>query len=361
MKRFAQKRSVGSGFTLIELLVVMTVIGILIALIIPAVQVARESARRAQCVGNLKQIALAVMQYQGVNGKLPMGEMPGDFSPQVAILPYIEQNIIYSSINFIVLNQTGFGSGDREPTWLDAISITAGQARIPMYVCPTEMHTASPDPAWTKGQPSFWASNYAWNSGTWWPRTHSWDGVFGRSFRIGSRISAPPDPPLGAIDLSACTDGTSQTLMLSEVANGPIDPSAARTPVSECYQADIGLDRSVDQVLNSCNAVNWKDGPIPWGIWRFKGYPWTNGSLWRNWFNTLRTPNQTCCVDGAFTPINDQYWWFMVKPASSYHPGVVNAAMLDGSVRACKETVSREIWMALSTRAGGEVVSSDSY
>jgi prepilin-type processing-associated H-X9-DG protein len=66
-------------------------------------------------------------------------------------------------------------------------------------------------------------------------------------------------------------------------------------------------------------------------------------------------------VDGAFTAVNDQYWWFMIKPASSYHPQVVNAAMADGSVHAIKETIDRRIWMALSTRAGGEVISAESY
>jgi hypothetical protein len=161
--------------------------------------------------------------------------------------------------------------------------------------------------------------------------------------------------------MAACTDGSSQTLLLSEVANGPLDPAAQRTPVSDCYQANIGFNDSVDQVLASCNSVDWEKSPVPWGIWRFKGYPWVDGNLWRNWFNTLRTPNQTCCVDGAFTPVNDQNWWFMLKPASSYHPQTVNAALLDGSVKSVKETVNRVTWMALSTRAGGETVSADSY
>ena len=306
-------------------------------------------------------MALAVMNYHDVAQRLPMGEMPGNFSPHIAILPYLEQTAVYDSINFIVLNRPGFGAGDREPTWLDAMSVTAGQTRIAAYVCPSEQFTEIGDPEWTHGQPPYWATTYAWNSGTWWPRTRSWDGLFGRSFRIDKRSSVPPDPPLGSIGMAACTDGSSQTLVLSEVANGPLDPKARRTSVSDCYQAKIGLDNTVDQVVAACDSITWQSSPIPWGIWRFKGYPWVDGSLWRNWFNTVRTPNQTCCVDGAFTPINDQNWWFMLKPASSYHPQVVNAAMLDGSVRAVKETISRQTWMALSTRAGGEVLAADSY
>ena len=80
-----------------------------------------------------------------------------------------------------------------------------------------------------------------------------------------------------------------------------------------------------------------------------------------NGFNTLRTPNQTCCVDRALTAVNDQYWWFMIKPASSYHSQMVNGAMADGSVHAIKDTIDRRIWMALSTQAGSELVSAESY
>jgi hypothetical protein len=288
--------------------------------------------------------------------------MPGYFSPHVAVLPFIEQSSLYNAINFIVLNTAGFGAGDREPTWVDSISQTVGVARIDVYVCPSEEYTDSADPAWTGEHKTFWAANYAWNSGTWWPRTRSWDGLFGRSAWVNAKNPAPPDPPLGALNLASCTDGTSQTLLMAEVANGPIDPAAPRTPVSDCYQSNIQAGASVAQVLTLCEAVDWQSSPIPWGgNWRFKGYPWLEGTLWRNWFNTLRTPNKTCCVDGSLTSINDQNWWFMLKPASSYHPGVVHAALADGSVRAFKETVNQAAWMALGTRAGGEVVSDESY
>jgi prepilin-type N-terminal cleavage/methylation domain-containing protein len=351
-----------TGFTLIELLVVVTVIAVLIALLLPAVQSIRESARRSQCSNHLKQIALATLQYHDAMQRLPMGEMPGYFSPHVAILPYLEQTPIYNSINFIVLNGSGFGPGGRPPTWSDAISITAGQTRVAVYLCPSEEYSDDAQSEWTSGQPAYWASNYAWNSGTWWPRTRSWDGLFGRTFPTNLNPPVPPDPPLGSLDLAACTDGTSQTLLVAEVANGPIDPSAARTPISDCYQANINYTASAAQVLASCDAVSWQGGPIAWGgSWRFKGYPWLEGTLWRNWFNTLRTPNQTCCVDGSFTSVNDQNWWFMLKPASSYHPQSVNGALADGSVRTFKETINSATWMALSTRAGGEIVSSESF
>jgi prepilin-type processing-associated H-X9-DG protein len=110
----------------------------------------------------------------------------------------------------------------------------------------------------------------------------------------------------------------------------------------------------VERATAACNAVDWRDGPIPWGGgWRYKGYSWLEGSLWRNWFNTIRTPNRTCCT------LADVSWWYIMKPASSYHSGVVNAAMADGSVRAWKESINPAVWMGLGTRGGGEVLSSD--
>lgn len=355
--------TVSLGFTLIEVLVVILIIGLLIGLTIPAIQAARESARTAQCTNNLKQIALAVEQYHGVYERLPMGELPGYFSPHTAILPFLDQSLVYNSINFIVLNTPGFGPGGKRPTWKDAVSFTTAGTRINVYVCPSEEYSDLGDPDYTYGPPASWATNYAWNSGTWWPRSRSWDGLFGRTVAMGNTAPVPPDPPLGTLGLAACTDGTSQTLLIAEVAAGPLDPSAARTSVSDCYEVSMSIADSSERAVAICDAVDWRNSPIPWqGRWRLKGYPWLETTLWKNWFNTLRTPNRTCCVDPTPDDIAvDHGWWFMLKPSSSYHPYSVHVAMADGSVRAVKESISPAIWMSLGTRAGAEVLSADSY
>ena len=110
-------------------------------------------------------------------------------------------------------------------------------------------------------------------------------------------------------------------------------------------------------MISQCNAINWRPVRSPGTDgWRYKGYPWMEGSMWRNWFNTIRTPNQTCCTMDGIS------WWYIMKPASSYHPGHrQRRAMADGSVRVFKESVSQPIWMALATQGGGEVISADSY
>jgi prepilin-type N-terminal cleavage/methylation domain-containing protein/prepilin-type processing-associated H-X9-DG protein len=333
------------GFTLIELLVVIAIIAVLIALLLPAVQAAREAARRAQCVNNLKQIGLACHNYMDTWGALPPGENYGALNPNSAILPFLEQVAIYNAINFNL--------GDRW-IWTNNATLTVGRARVNGYVCPSEIYTAINNDGY-----NFWGANYAWNSGFWYPMNRSWDGIFGRTYDDDGTVQ--PFKPT-TISMASIVDGSSNTLLNAEVAQGPdANASAPRTKVSDCYTiAGItpgttgATSAQVTTVLQQCNAINWQTSPIPWtNTWRYKGYPWLEGSIWRNWFNTIRSPNQTCCTMDGIS------WWYIMKPPSSYHPGVANAAMCDGSVKAFKESVNAQVWAALGTRAGGEVISAD--
>ncbi|WP_435007177.1 DUF1559 domain-containing protein [Tundrisphaera lichenicola] len=330
------------AFTLIELLVVIAIIAVLIALLLPAVQAAREAARRSQCINNLKQIGLAVMNYEQTWSCFPQGESSGAIAPNGVILPFLEQNGVYNALNFSA----------PQSRWLDCdvANATAGKTRVSTYTCPSEVYAQRADSVF----PYYWAANYAWNWGTWWPRLRSWDGAFGRSIQDDPAV----DPPLTIVTLAAITDGTSNTLMAAECAAGPLVSGASRTRVSDVYDiSGITSSSTVAQAVAACKAVDWKAGPIPsGGTWRYKGYTWLEGSIWRNGFNTIMTPNSNAC-----TPQSSSSWWYIMKPASSYHPGIANAVKCDGSVSAFKETINPQTWMSLGTRGGGEVISADSY
>jgi len=340
------------GFTLIELLVVIAIIAVLIALLLPAVQSAREAARRAQCVNNLKQIALAVYNYEQTWDCYPQGESSGRINPFGTILPFMEQSGAYNAFNFSA----------PQSRWLDCdvANSTTGQSVITSYVCPSEVFQGRT----TTVFPYYWCATYGWNSGTWWPRTMSFDGVFGNTI-----LDSDINPPLGIVRISSLTDGTSNTLMITEAAAGPLVVGAPRTRVSDCFRVPGSIAPKAKQspigpAIAACRAIDWHTGQIPWpnsagaGTWRYKGYTWLEGSIWRNWMNTIMPPNQNCCTPGEDSSSS---WQYILKPASSYHPGGINAALCDGSVRFFKDTVNPQTWMDLSTRAGGEVVSSDAY
>ncbi|WP_337176444.1 DUF1559 domain-containing protein [Paludisphaera sp.] len=328
-----------SGFTLIELLVVIAIIAVLIALLLPAVQAAREAARRSQCTNNLKQIGLGLANYESSWGVFPPGEGYGATAVNVAMLPYVEQQALYSSWNTNIAVDW---------LWTEAHNLTVIRSRVAGYVCPSELHSNRSTDGWDS-----WAANYAWNSGSWWPLKQGWDGVFGRSRDDGDPAVQPFTPTV--VRFASLTDGSSNTLLCAEVANGPLVPGAAMTRVSDCYESTgIGRTSTLPQAIAGANATPQTMASIPWtGGWRYKGYPWVEASHWRGWFNTIRTPNQSC--------VFAESWWYLMKPASSYHSGGVNAVLCDGSVRFFKESISQPVWMALSTRGGGEVVSSDSY
>jgi prepilin-type N-terminal cleavage/methylation domain-containing protein/prepilin-type processing-associated H-X9-DG protein len=356
------------AFTLIELLVVIAIIGVLIALLLPAVQAAREAARRSQCVNNLKQIALAIHNYASSNGEtLPPhyvddpwnGNLNQSQSLQARILPYVEQTIAYNAINWDIPSR--WGPGDAGGNYNDdgggdlwgAIQHTVITMEIKSYLCPSDPNPGNLNVlGWTNiqgGVKRVGTSNYPNNIGlnrhhnTWamngpgWIAT-TWDGVLKPT-----------------VTLATFVDGTSNTAILSEWVKGPANLD--RDGLGQVYQSGINSDTFSGQLYSDWLAAQACQRNGLTRDWGWKGEWWIQGD--RNNYSHTQTPNRRSCnyadvgVDGRGT--------ITMMSASSLHPGGVNVAFMDGSVKFIKNSINFKTWYAIGTPNNNEVVSQDDF
>ena len=345
------RRDVSRGFTLIELLVVIAIIGVLIGLLLPAVQAAREAARRSQCINNLKQIGLALHNYHDSVGSIPMGYSDGQgwgqWSCLVMLLPQMEQKPLFDALNFANTGAAGYIAG---------VNITAINTSVNAFQCPSDTDRLTN----VQGH-----VNYAGNWGTK-PNRYSTtpNGVFQMSVDFFN-----PSKRNNAVGFRDIIDGLSQTAAFSERVKGigdgsllgsqnnatqgvdPLNPSSALLNLPATSDADVG------PVLyyQACLPLDPRTATI--GSFGMTGGMWHQVFASSTCYNHVMPPNTHNCN----YPMGDGNQAGGASPASSRHPGVVNVLFADGSTRTVKGSVNYQVWWNVGTRAGNEVVSSDTY
>lgn len=334
------------GFSLIELLVVIGIVSLLIALTLPAVQAAREAARRARCQNNLKQLGIALHAYHDSNGCFPIQvtnfyhdpidarenprppDYSGEFSVHVRLLPALGETPLYDAINFDIGTASGFFGlkfpGERE---MYLVNETAIRSSVSVFLCPTD------------GGRFAAGTNYRGNNGLGvnpapsFLRPDSGNGLF-----MG----------LGLTRIASVTDGLSSTAAFSERTQGsgghPLDPNR------DFYAARPGHPSTADDLMMACRiaARPHHDGD---GFTR-TGDRWFWAGRDQTEYIHAQVPNgpiPDCLLTGIRTPPG-------MATARSAHPGGVNAVMGDGSVRFVGETIDQATWRGLGTRNGGELV-----
>jgi prepilin-type N-terminal cleavage/methylation domain-containing protein/prepilin-type processing-associated H-X9-DG protein len=379
------KHSRQAGFTLIELLVVIAIIAVLISLLLPAVQSAREAARRAQCVNNLKQIGLAMHNYHTGIGTFPPGSNIApqnlsnpveqaiwcSWSAQAMMLGYLDQQPLYNASNFswALLTQSEFSGGANVASF-SAFNQTILFTNIGNFMCPSDPNVGQQNN--NSYAASYGATThglYNWNSGAQFnwahqqnPRDSSGLFTIGKSYGI-----------------QGASDGTSNTVAYSEALVGDGRGSEfAGNPNPSRYRGNYvttstgttdgnGLDnvltnpQGVFRTLQACDGLFKTSNTA---IQDDRGFRWCMGTTGWSMFNTVQVPNDSQYANGGCrnggTPgqfPNDGFSY----GASSAHPGGANVLFGDGSVKFVKSTISYQIWWSLGTRNGAEVISADAY
>lgn len=328
------------AFTLIELLVVIGVIAILVALLLPAVQAAREAARRMSCRNNLKQIGLALHGYHDAHRTLPFGcgfDNDGAVSTQGTlndrrysahsqILPFLEQANVYNLLNFNVAPFHPFTNAavdEQAAPDFDIFTVDNGfAASVPLsvFICPSDINRLN----------IIWGhNNYRACNGSSWSGRDG-DGMFGQ---------------ISSVRLRDVTDGTTNTAMFSERCKG--------TPNHDTHDhlSDIYVMPGIwtNETFREFCSTHSPESATAWPHNIDSGQNWLSGNF--NWtrYNHVLGPNRVSCKNGLT-------WDGVSMSASSRHTGGVNLALADGSVRFVSDSVAEEIWLALGTVSGGETI-----
>lgn len=351
------------GFTLVELLVVIAIIGLLVAMLLPAVQAAREAARRTECTNNLRQIGIALLNYHALHQKLPFGKGP-DFrqaipgSPVYArwsvhsqILPQLEESTLWSRIDFALPPETpGMGGPivNFMPGHQNADRANAEECRrtVSVFLCPSDLEPTTFDPFSGGAWPA--QNNYVGNQGGWLCDRSDSPG--------GPKDIAPTEIQTGVfyylshVRIEHIKDGASHTAFFSEKIRGHGTPN----PRSDMYM--MMNTNSMDETYQECTNL---DTATATPLMHKQGWSWAMGEMCCTTYNHISGPNTNTCAGMGFPGTMTNM--AMQVPPSSHHPGGVNVLMGDGAMRFVDETVALTVWRALGTRKGGEAIGSTDF
>jgi len=390
-----------AAFTLVELLVVIAIIGILVALLLPAIQSAREAARRTQCVNNLHQMGLGAANYESARKCFPPGRLipdwatgisaanpngttatgysnynnvvqnatqkTGFYSVHIWILPYMEETAIYDMINFKVAQVVQMIDTDGTPYNVNYKAYATAQS---LFICPSDPNTGR----------IISENNYRYNFGGSTPYagargpggpadyTATWTGTYnGQQVTLSAGGNGAFTIGTKGLTSRAYTDGLSKTAFFAERTKG----SGNALPTPPTHDDIIGSDKAggpvttalVDpqQYYNACGsyvsksessfvfytAGRWADGELYSNGWPFAGYSNTE-------YNHVAPPNWSGYDCGIGSYIPDTPWEHAIVSARSAHPGVVVTAFGDGHTEIISDNIDLLVWRAMGTRNGAD-------
>ena len=390
------------GFTLIELLVVIAIIGVLISLLLPAVQMAREAARRSQCVNNLKQLGLAIHNYLssndntfpplltdflGVNQGTPGSYVYGPVQTQSLhsrLLPFLEQQITWNNINY---NLPARWSGDGWANTISAatppddgnagpwgvVQMTAATVQVKAFLCPSDANPGNSDRlGWFGNQKPVGTNNYPYNiglnrflnAGNVLPPNATLNG----NFRMNgpAYVASNWDNSFPVVNLSTFVDGTSNTVLMSEWIKGTAQIPGANglamvymqpgnlLSTQFLIQNQVGWNAQFANYLSAQYCAN----NILRQDWAWKGEWWIEGR--KQVYSHTQLPNRRACGYGDFGSVPFRGDLTMIPPSSN-HPGGVNCLFGDGSVKFIKNNINYIPWDSIATPNGGESLDGASY